>query len=662
MTHSLRNISVFLWLAAFVCALYPVNDWQLWLFAVAITLSYVWAFAVLAAKLKDGWPVPKSSVLYAAGAFWLWAAFSVFWSDIKPVTLMALSMFSVMPLGFFAGVFACDEAFFKKLAPWIAGIFAVLSAWAVFQFFFLNAYFMGQARHPLADPSSLGALLLMGFFCALGWLLAADTKKQRIWAALLSILILCGVLSTVARAPVFAGVPVFVVLVAMLFQTLRQKAGWLVLVFAAGFAFYGLMQTDASKQIDLGQRLFGGTQFMEQQSNAERIAIWKSSLRMVEDRPVLGTGLGTFFLYYPEYRDTTQDTNGAILAHNDPLQYAVELGIPGMVLFYAFVVLCAWRGFVSPKRLDGKKRIVAVSLFCALAALVATSHVGFSLYNLSILMMTGMILGAWFNITADGMNDKVTLSMMPANVPPAVNKALLALPFVMTIWLLFGITAGEYYANRAARDLFREDMLTFADDINKSARVSQGMNGRAYLLAVNVPMSILEFEKGRMKDDKQKELYAQVTDYMTRVLAINPREASAYYYLGKVQTLVTSSLIPEGTMIPEDYYKQALALDPKHLGARMALYDLYRRMKKPLADQLAVMEPGEGLLYNTPAAMGYYQKLAVLYLENKNYGKAKEMMRRMMAFKKRSDFSLARQNTTLPQAIMGGEATLPEIR
>ena len=69
-----------------------------------------------------------------------------------------------------------------------------------------------------------------------------------------------------------------------------------------------------------------------------RYGAWSSSLDIVKDFPLFGTGLGTFMAAFPSYR---RDDLGIMQvwerAHNTPLELAVELGLPA-----AAVLVAAW--------------------------------------------------------------------------------------------------------------------------------------------------------------------------------------------------------------------------------------------------------------------------------------------------------------------------------
>ena len=71
-----------------------------------------------------------------------------------------------------------------------------------------------------------------------------------------------------------------------------------------------------------------------------RSEIYSRTLVAIEDRPMLGTGLGTFADVYRSYRTEETRPGVVVMAHNDYLEIALELGIPaGILLVLAIVSL-----------------------------------------------------------------------------------------------------------------------------------------------------------------------------------------------------------------------------------------------------------------------------------------------------------------------------------
>jgi O-antigen ligase len=66
-----------------------------------------------------------------------------------------------------------------------------------------------------------------------------------------------------------------------------------------------------------------------------RLPIWKASWPLLWQHPWRGSGMGMFGYYYASVR-TEFDTGGAF-AHNDLLQFGIELGIPATLIFILLI-------------------------------------------------------------------------------------------------------------------------------------------------------------------------------------------------------------------------------------------------------------------------------------------------------------------------------------
>jgi O-antigen ligase len=74
-------------------------------------------------------------------------------------------------------------------------------------------------------------------------------------------------------------------------------------------------------------------------SNQDRVAMARSGLRMVRDRPLLGFGPDMVQQVYPQYRDPAAVNQHAIHLHNVPLQIAAERGLLALAVWMLFVLM-----------------------------------------------------------------------------------------------------------------------------------------------------------------------------------------------------------------------------------------------------------------------------------------------------------------------------------
>jgi O-antigen ligase len=131
-----------------------------------------------------------------------------------------------------------------------------------------------------------------------------------------------------------------------------------------------------------------------------RLAVYKSTLRMIGDHPWFGTGEGTFAYAFPAYRDASVPMWGVWdMAHNTLLQIAADMGLP-----IAGLVVVAW-GVIFGTLVHGvrvRRRGIMAPLAALGVATIAVLHsfVDFSLqipgYAIVALSIVGAGLGQSF--------------------------------------------------------------------------------------------------------------------------------------------------------------------------------------------------------------------------------------------------------------------------
>ena len=108
------------------------------------------------------------------------------------------------------------------------------------------------------------------------------------------------------------------------------------LVLAVGLMFVARMDlTPVQQRIATFEEIYHQP---DELTGEGRVSIWKSTLRMIKDRPVFGTGLGTYRWAFPAYREKNL-FYGVRFAHNDYLQMAAEIGVPGLILWCIFIYM-----------------------------------------------------------------------------------------------------------------------------------------------------------------------------------------------------------------------------------------------------------------------------------------------------------------------------------
>ena len=136
--------------------------------------------------------------------------------------------------------------------------------------------------------------------------------------------------------------------IAVIFAVYGMFKDWRVLLACVAVAV-GLLVVDPV----LYERL--SSVFTKVDTSSEmRLAFWESTVAMIQDHPFLGIGWGAYWMVYPEYDFYLQGADIRIVhAHNWYLNYAAEIGIPGMLsfvwLFFGSLFLTLQQKFLPPK-------------------------------------------------------------------------------------------------------------------------------------------------------------------------------------------------------------------------------------------------------------------------------------------------------------------------
>jgi O-antigen ligase len=152
-------------------------------------------------------------------------------------------------------------------------------------------------------------------------------KNKKIIISMVSLLVLLALILTYSRPTILAIYVVFL----LLGLVKKDKILISVLIVLTVIAPFTIPRSvkDWARAVE-----YNPLRFM---CNDDRIAIYRNTLHMIEDHPVIGVGINTFMKNYkkykesPEYRNVV--TSDYIYAHNNFLHMAGEIGILGLGIF-----------------------------------------------------------------------------------------------------------------------------------------------------------------------------------------------------------------------------------------------------------------------------------------------------------------------------------------
>ncbi|HEY8189288.1 MAG TPA: O-antigen ligase family protein, partial [Micavibrio sp.] len=340
-----------------------------------------------------------------------------------------------------------------------------------------------------------------------------------------------------------------------------------------------------------------------------RLDIWRATISLIADHPLLGTGYRTFSLMYPSARLPSETYSGGFMAHSDPLQLWAETGIAGPALFYAIGLMIVAR-FVKWRQ-NGDRDALPVFLFCGCVVFAVHAHVDFLFYTMPDAMIFALALGALLVLTQRPEETGATPLSFTSAWPAGARALALIAPIAALMLIFAPLMMAEHYAARAQDFIKQGDMDGFGRAVNDANRAGHGMTARPYVMAAIVPLSLLKNNAAVMTAEEQRTIFRQIDGLLSKALVRNSRFAAAWHHRGEMVAAMDSSILPDAYFSAEDCFKKALSIDPLYLPARQALAQAYSREGNEAA-ALDALTAGLRWPYPTFDALPYYEETEAL--------------------------------------------------
>ena len=276
-------------------------------------------------------------------AFLLVSIASTLFADYKVFALRELRVIILEPVIYYALIRAAkldDRAVWRLIDALIVAGVAVAAIGLVQYAFNLNLITAEEGalrlRSVYGSPNNVG--LLLGRVLPIGLAVAVLGRgRRRVAYALALIPIAAAILLSQSRGAIFLGVPAALLAIGALAggRWLWASIGTLLI---AGVAAIPLLNSPRLQALFTGE---GGTSFF-------RVAVWKSALELIGDRPWLGVGPDNFlYAYRGRYlRPEAWQEPSLSHPHNVALDFAARLGLIGLATFVAMQIAfwrVAWR-------------------------------------------------------------------------------------------------------------------------------------------------------------------------------------------------------------------------------------------------------------------------------------------------------------------------------
>lgn len=464
----------------------------------------------------------------------------------------------------------------KRMIKVMAAGFAVVSFYGLLQIFGLDfsavAHFESRAQSSFGNPILFGSYLVI--MLPLLFSLARNSDEER-WRLLSWSLILLGFINLIYTESRGAWLGLLAVIIAILTKPrkptsaknkrmknveAKNKAAAMVIIAAVFISILGYLSIAPNSHF--GQRLVSTFAFSEG-SAATRIEIWKASLKMISDRPLFGYGLEEMGYWFPLYKTAQHvslaPNSMADRAHNDLLQVAVDIGLPGLLL-YLWMFIIATLGLLKTR---GRSRETPYStgLFAALIGYFTQAQTGIPAVFISPVVWS--LLGASANVGYRGKEKRLA--------SPKWLELRIVVPVTVVIFIAFALLV--------IRPMIADSYLYKAE---QTARVSPDRAEPIFEMVTTFYPYQTEYAKRAtefyldLAVSSKNDIFARRASLIAEQgLNYNKRDFELAYYVGE-SSLLDYRFTQDQMALSraENYYKLAQELWPSLTLAKNKLFEV----------------------------------------------------------------------------------------
>jgi len=562
---------------------------------LATSSALLLLFGIVAAwpRLRDGLPWPRGYLPVFMLLWLLWYWLTLFWSHVPYSSWFYFWTLGSVPLGFLFWVLQSDRDI-QSAWPWFwrgviasAWILAGIALWQYYTLLAEGANWAGlRPRGPLLDTNSFSAWMNLLFFPLAARFFIVDGRKSRPFRSLqvnwnvagylaTITLVLFADFSTGSRGGLLAWLCTLPFAIWGLSGKNRSWARWAVILTIAFFAFALL---NYPKGYDILGHL-SSHYITHNSSTVARSLMWIATWHIFLSHPYLGTGLGSYFLFYPAYRLPGELASAGTYAHNDYIEFLAEGGLINLGFLLAFagaLFYALYRLILRPARLgiSEEDRYWALGLVLGVFAITGHALGNFIFYNLPLSILAGIFLAqAWRLYHRQGDTAPI-LPRLGIRHPQVVQFALLLL-LVAATWFLaldaavYGLFSNNTWldgviANPNARAVFLMRAARFLEITRPQATQPWVYMGNAYLNLAATDTSMPAAQRRVLLD-------AALQQYHASLVGI-PRQAGVYNAIGSLYNQYGSTLLGMSPQAAQEQavlaWRKGLALTPESVNLR----------------------------------------------------------------------------------------------
>ena len=499
----------------------------------------------------------------AALSFCLWQLITLSWSSDTNTGQEELLNYYFFLFSSFI-FFQIDESR-KKSALFAAIVFSVslsclIGIWQNFNWNPLQLY---QGAAPSStyvnkDLAASAALLFLPLSLAL--LLSSEKRSRKLLFFTSSFLILSYILVSHTKGVWLAGIILFACAgLAFYFSGSRQRCSqyladsksYVISIVAVSLLIFSLPGVRNIEPTTADQYSITSA------SASIRMGFYRDALQLVAEHPIAGIGTGSF---RREFRSRPGGTYQAQHAqqdmyltrlHNDHLQYLIEQGLPGFLLWLSMIYLFIRTigSYLKDESALPKERLIAFSLFLGIAGMAIHAIFFFPLRNAATGSLFWLAIGLALSYCVRSAGNREII------LTPLKRYLLIPLLLLITLFSVHYITKqaiGSYLLKQASESISKSYCFAAKTFANNSVEAADMDIPKAHVLSL-------------IYDICPSDTATEANQAMERILAFEPNHSRALLIKGDIAYKTGDNLTAARL------YEETLRVNPASIRAYLGL-------------------------------------------------------------------------------------------
>ncbi|MBS3811992.1 MAG: O-antigen ligase family protein [Halanaerobiales bacterium] len=301
-----------------------------------------------------------------------------------------------------AGYFIAKRKFLKSIIKYLFISASILSVYGLLQFYGLDFIKRGPIREnwqrafaTFGNPNFAASYVAIVLSLSLVLYIYNGNKIRMYIYGLISSLFFAFLIATSTRSALVGFFVSTIIFIAFFYRFLRNNIKKVLIITLIFIIIFFILDSD--QQYYYSDRIFEmfrdvKTITVSEEQNAIeragtlRFVLYKYSIPLLFEKPILGSGPDTFDYRFPhrEYNKLMQDGSLYLVdkAHNEYLQIGITLGLPALLFYLLLLANIYKNGFKALKRL--KNQVSELNIYHTALFMAVITYTVTALFNISV--------------------------------------------------------------------------------------------------------------------------------------------------------------------------------------------------------------------------------------------------------------------------------------